>query len=343
MERQGKGVVRTEGQTEQRVMVTCPNPKCDKASWLPVQDEDDESPTAGGLDQWALSKKKSRKSKDGGAEDDFFPYFARFSAMPTPKGQPWYEGGSIQTWRALRNPHEYSQEGKWSFNDMGNFQPFFPPVPCKFTFRDCEIRDEPNLPINRARAGLVPYCFRCHQTGAVKDEDDEFVMAQSGLGMEGNLAGAGVGEIVFENPLHRFGVYNGEQQFLPDGKCWCTVKQGVAPSISWIEMRIHESLLVFVPMNTTHTAENLDAISQLQLLKPLTRATHVDVAAKTSIILPSVMNQRLVEKAAVKAATRPSRADIPCTEYKTTMASTGSRLATMVPIKAAARMTFLFE
>ncbi|OJD34872.1 uncharacterized protein BKCO1_20000133 [Diplodia corticola] len=167
--------IKVEGRSERYVVVTCTNRECNqpvRLKALPVDNEEDDE------------------------GKNIFHVSPAYTVTADSKGQPFYEGGSIQTDRARRQPNDYSQDGWWHFNDMGNFQPFFPPAPCRFTLKDRDVRDEPNIPINHTRTGLVPCCLGCGLFGVVVDDEYDVVMAQSGPDMEGSLAGAGAGNIV---------------------------------------------------------------------------------------------------------------------------------------------------
>ncbi|KAF9638714.1 hypothetical protein BFW01_g9611 [Lasiodiplodia theobromae] len=136
---------------------------------------------------------------------------------------------------ARLRPSVYPNNGLWTFNDPGNFQPFFPPASCQFTRQDINARNQSNNPVKNTRNGLIPMCAGCGLWGAVVDEDYDIVMTQSGSDMEGNLAGAGTGIIVFENPLYKLGGRNspGETHYIARAQCDCTIKFGVAPNVVW--------------------------------------------------------------------------------------------------------------
>jgi hypothetical protein len=87
--------------------------------------------------------------------------------------------------------------------------------------------------------------------------------------------------------------------------------------------------------NTTCTAANLPLLSKFSL--SVAQELYAEVAEKTSINLPSVMNHKHTEKIAVKVPTRPRRVDIAATRYNTTIAVTGSIDARTIPRNEATR------
>lgn len=234
-------VTKPEGSLNYATIIHCTNPKCGKQTVLLLDDGEDgrssNSNTWGRRNSyWADFNAKEYLARTFGyAKEDCWPFFAGHTVTCTAKGQPYYDGDAMTTAIARLYPGRYHNNGLWTFNDPGNFQPFFPPASCQFERHDIDASNESNNPIQYTRNGLVPFCIGCGSRGAVVDEDYDIVMTQSGSDMEGNLAGAGTGVVVFENPHYRLGGRNspGETHYIAKAKCECTIRRGIEPNIVW--------------------------------------------------------------------------------------------------------------
>lgn len=90
--------------------------------------------------------------------------------------------------------------------------------------------------------------------------------------------------------------------------------------------------VMFVLMKTTCTAANLGLeLVFIFLVQDKQTSTYVEVAPKTSINLPSVMNHKQIANMAVNPDTRPNLIPMAVIKYSTTIAETGKREAMIVP------------
>lgn len=238
-----KAIKPTDSQPDHEIVVSCVNPRCKQLNVLNVENSDG-STSNRGSNNWGglnITTREHAARFLADAERDFHPHYARYRVTTDSKGQPYYDGPEILTMNAARHfgTGKYSNNGYWHFNDLGNFQPFFPPATCQFTNVDTAVRAEPNFPINHTRSGLIPFCSGCGLFGTVVDEDEDVVMAQTGPEMEGNYAGSGPGYVVFENPMYRLGGNNSPEQcqYLTGLRCWCGVTRGAEPDIAWVKER----------------------------------------------------------------------------------------------------------
>lgn len=243
-------IAKLDGQPDHGVIVDCVNTSCKHPNILHAE-WDNESNTFKDNNTW-----RSPTINRGGTgctnhehttdcladyEKALWPHLRNFNVTILPNEQPYYNGPQVVTRRAkdLQGTNTYENDGWWSFNAPGNFQPFFPPLSIPFSEEDKYVSQEPELPINHTRAGLIPFCRGCGLFGAVFDNIHDVVMAQTGPSDEGNFAGAGKGDVQFENPLYRLGGRNaaGESQYIPKSRCQCTITNGAAPQLGWVTDR----------------------------------------------------------------------------------------------------------
>ena len=79
-----------------------------------------------------------------------------------------------------------------------------------------------------------------------------------------------------------------------------------------------------LPIKTTSTAANLQAISKKGSFEVIKEWTHAATAPKISCFFASVKNASAIEKSPVKRMTRPMRTTIILTKYKTKTQTVGS-------------------